>query len=1272
MGLQFTVPPMRFGEATHPGPASDFLRISTSNPSGLRTKESLLLEDGVGIHSVSETQLSHVTLPRARATLLACGRKLNRQVRALFGAPAPVRPTSQWAGTWTGVAQVSDFPAHLVRLPWTQGEWSTGRIMVAQHMVSGVAVLLASVYGFAPGPTFPDARQRTDKLLEAVTKEVVLGRKGIRIVAGDYNHDEGSLEQLSIWREQGWVEVQTLAQHRWAQAERPTCKHATKRDFLYLSPEAATLCHGVSVWDCFAEHSTVSATFAVSSVACRAMVWPLPSDIPWQEVDVERWTLQEHACPPLEQDPTGWMHQFAVSFEGSLNGHLTSKPDANLPSNCRGRSRRTAPQVRQEVQSFPKASRDGEEQLCHDFVSLEVRRWFSQVRRLQSLLHALRADKQTIDAQVYRASLWQAIKHAKGFRHGFPRWWSSRPVQLQSSPPAIPIALPPCLVAQAIFSDFRENFRKFEAWCIRHRGKILQSKYEEARTTLFRDLRSAPAPQVDIMQVERSYVVAEVDSSSSLVALDQPLDCRGFSTWHLNGQPVTISHPDGVLCEVDGVDVIGEADELTQTQILSSVDDIHQEFLSLWIPRWTKHVGLSSVDWQRVTAFAMAFLPSLQLSLPPISVESWMKQVKRLKVKAARGPDGWSRADLLTMPRQRTAALLEFLHKVESGAIRWPAQMTVGFVISLAKPGNRMDAQGFRPICLFSLIYRLWAGIRTRQVLRTLAPWLDSDAMGFIPEKEAAAMWTCVQCQIELGLQSGIAVSGYSTDVIKAFNNLPRDPLLAAALHLGIPDSVVTPWRHFLQDVKRYFKVRDCLSDPVQSTCGFPEGDPLSPLAMVISNTIFHAYMSAFCPCIRTLSYADNYSGVAQEARQVTKGLASAHACCDMLGLELDESKTFVWSTDATQRKAFKVLGFHVTTHARELGGALSFEARTHNAALVERGANLAPLWAALSRAKGPLQFRLSMLPAKFWAIALHGSLSCPFSDSHFAMLRSQAVKALHLKKAGVSPMLRLSLAPCMQADPGFYNLWSSLRDFRRLLSKLPGLLFDWKMFMAQFDGRLFQGPFSKMLHLFSTIHWTLLKPPRFADHEGLIHDLMRIPEALLLRLAEDAWLQHVSHCHRHRRTMQDLVGIESSLLGLDSAQLLPLDLARLASIQSGAFICPYQHAKFDNSLTGQCMICGVPDTVKHRIVDCPRFAAARAGKEDTLAGWDSLPVCVTHHLLMPADRKLRQLRQLLHHLPDTTEDFWSTAASNARQHLFTDGACTQCGVQNCGIVGRC
>ena len=204
-----------------------------------------------------------------------------------------------------------------------------------------------------------------------------------------------------------------------------------------------------------------------------------------------------------------------------------------------------------------------------------------------------------------------------------------------------------------------------------------------------------------------------------------------------------------------------------------------------------------------------------------------------------------------------------------------------------------------------------------------------------------------------MALQQGVPRSGFSTDIVKAFNGLPRLPLMAVARQLGIPERVLRPWSSFVASLQRRFQIRREVSAPIFSTSGFPEGCPLSPVAMVLGGLIFHTYQKAFLPELHSLSYADNWSGCGSSALQVVKGLHATECVCDMLTLELDQAKTFTWSTGHQDRLVLRAGGFTVVEHAKELGGFLSFSARTRNSGLYQRCEELLPLFKKLGALKG-------------------------------------------------------------------------------------------------------------------------------------------------------------------------------------------------------------------------------------------------------------------------------------------------------------------------------
>ena len=237
--------------------------------------------------------------------------------------------------------------------------------------------------------------------------------------------------------------------------------------------------------------------------------------------------------------------------------------------------------------------------------------------------------------------------------------------------------------------------------------------------------------------------------------------------------------------QVEGVDppVVGQVLEHVQT--LLSTADIHTEFVSAWSKRWQKHSATDPSTWSRILRFVEALMPTFDLQLPPLDLEMWRKAVRKFKARAARGPCGWSREDLLHLSASRTGELLDLLRLIEQGSIGWPFPMLVGFVCSLAKDNGKDGVDAFRPIVLYSMIYRCWAGLRSRQFLRALRRHLLPELLGFVPGREAEELWYSLQMQIELSCQASTELFGLSTDAIKAFNRLPRSPIMAIATKVG-------------------------------------------------------------------------------------------------------------------------------------------------------------------------------------------------------------------------------------------------------------------------------------------------------------------------------------------------------------------------------------------------------------------------------------------------------------------------------------------------------
>ena len=573
-------------------------------------------------------------------------------------------------------------------------------------------------------------------------------------------------------------------------------------------------------------------------------------------------------------------------------------------------------------------------------------------------------------------------------------------------------------------------------------------------------MKAERPPQLDTLVARSSFSVLAVDPSTQQVHLEGEPGVAGSSSFKAEGVYVRVEDVDGPVCKVSEEDlaVLHEGVEVEQEQFLSEPDSVFQEFIRLWRPRWNQHEDVGPEHWHRVLNFARFLTPIASFDFPAIHRDQWLQAVRKLKKQAARGPDGYARADLLNMAPSYVDQLLAFLHAVERGAADWPLQLLQGFVWAVDKQNQKTGADAYRPICVLSVIYRIWASIRTKQLLHALAPYLPDEQFGFVPGRETADLWFRLQARVELSCQQGMPLTGCVADVIKAFNGLPRAPLLQAAVRLGFPTSVLHPWASFISQVQRRFVMGQAVSEAVGSCSGFIEGDPLSVTAMTVASVLYHRYLHHFEPRIQHASYVDNLMLTANSVYLAARGHVLMESFWHMLGLQLDHCKTYFWATLRHDRKFLTALGMQVVEHCRELGGFLNFGPRRRIGALMHRVELLQPFWVILRRCRAPARQKWAAITTKLWPIVFHGTATCWMPEVQLDKLRTKMAWALGWTCSGAGPDLRALTEGPAELDPAYFQMW--VRDFRRLAPKCVGFRRDWEQFMLGFDGRGLLGRF--------------------------------------------------------------------------------------------------------------------------------------------------------------------------------------------------------------------
>ena len=1240
----------RIGEAAHPGP----FWLGTTNPSGLRRKEDAYFELPTGLWGISETHLTSLGQRHASSAIYRLGQEHHRSLQLLHGAPVAPRSATMMAGTWSGVSLLSDAILRPIELHWPNAEYSQGRIQMAQTWIGPWSMTGANIYAWSKGPTWPRALQLTNQMLDYLTQELVLSRDGPRFIMGDFNHPEDQLPCIAIWKQQGWVEVQAWAEQFHGRLPTPTSKHTNFLDRIYVSPELLPYLREVQTWDLFTDHIVLGACLDPPVQPHVQTTWPLPGHVPFHLVDRDAWA---RSCNEQTLSFSGTadeqFQRFGQTYEDSFDTFVKT-PHQTLPNQMRGRGQVIKPVSRPGQCPLLRPSRPGEVALAHSFVGRGVQKWFLQLRRLQSMKHALRAAKSTEQAQIYRAQLWRAIRKSSGFDPSFPVWWTQRPIRLQGTPSQVPLRVPTLSELEIIYLDFERNFKRFEAWHGKQRRELLQASLQAHQAKIFSLIKpSGKAPLRHLIDAQPLEVLAVSDDLTQLHLAEAveaspmlSLDIDGFHSqdFLVDGPVITLPR---ALSDIPS--------EVTVTRHWATAEQIHDRLKDFWRPRWWQDNLPSEADWTRVLNFCQSRLPHIEAQHQPITVDQWAAINSRYTPKSARGPDGYSHLDLKYMPQMLQQALVQQVNRWEQDGV-FPEALLPGFVHPLPKRLDSCKVEDYRPVIIFSTLYRSWSSLRARQELARLQHRVGRHQFGFIPEREPGQLWLMLQAHIEWATQQGLTRLGFVTDVQKAFEHLPRWPLFCLASQMGVSPHVIRLWNYFLTHMHRRFLLGSQIGDPMWSNNGLPEGCAMSCLGMALANLAFHEYMAHFSNQTIALSFVDNLELLASSLLDLQRGITCLQSWLDQWHLLLDGDKSYVWSNDAPTRTNSLILGWEVKTHAKDLGAPMVYGKQRSVQDQLLRLHSLDQLWPLLRILDAPTWKKMQLLRQAFWPRAFYGSAICCLGNQHIKTLRTKAVRAFKCARGGANPLIRLGLLNPPETDPGCFQLVQVVFTFRRIAQKQPFMRDLWTSYMMAFDGTLHNGPFSKLLEVLHAIGWSV-HPPHVHDHDGIGLDLTQCEPAALKRHLIDGWKQYAASQFASRRDVQGLHGIDGFVLDEVQKAFPAHQVATVQVLQDGTFLEPSRQQKYDAFQDGICPLCRQLDTLAHRAHTCPGRQALYDQYPDIQQQWDHLNTSLKLRLLPSRNPWYASFMKALSIYPGDVY-YASKPAATGDLHLFTDGSC--------------
>ena len=1289
----------RFGEALHPGPPpADTFTCAIANPTSLHQKSSSVC----ALHS-DLICLAETSAVSSVQTAFARGMR-QRGYCTYFGRPVPPLWEDAPEGTTVrgaagGVAITTCLPSRRSPAALPAPLLASTQCTEAFVRLGGLELRVLVLYGVPA--SHAHARESNNFLLQSAWERLTTNALPT-LIAGDFNCDVTSLPAWEQFQAKGYMTAQQAACRLLHVVLEPTCRDATSYDSFLIPPLLQGLLRHAHVMrdeHLFDAHHPLRLVFARPSAAPRIRRWCLPRS--WQDFPVDPATfegcymphvsrvdsvIQAVACQrDVDQAFTTW----AAAVEHAVDAAVRCQhqcdpikwPQPSLPRAHKGRCQPPKFRYRQGP-CLPRQGRTGDYMPAAECTSVKLRMRVRQCRRVQTFLAGMRkfaGCAVPCDAQVQQLFReWEAIVNAKGYGRKFSHWvlsWDCVTV-FPLDWPTLPwladllqlLQFDCTALAQA---ESTLRYRRFHY-------QIHEDATHGHSRQAFSKLRGPVKPSLScVANVESQQATARVVHSGE-VLFRVPRPCAyaaGREVRFCDSPGVVISaRDDGVQVAFDEVPAAVEGC-LTQTTHLVLASELHAGFRDYWSTFWLRDTADEARSLQSWTQFTslLARLPAPK-ALVQVDVDSlsaWRAVLRRSSARRATGPCGFAVGEIKSLP---DAALLQLAQLFRAAyPFGLPDFIMLGRVSVLAKVEFPCSFTHGRPITVLSALYRCWGSLVATQLLKAWATFLPAGICGGVPGRSSHDLSYQLQHALEVAYLSGEELTGFTLDLTKCFNLLPRCPMIRLIRHLGCPPDLAEFWGRCLGRMQRHTVFHGDTSCGIPSTTGLPEGDALAVVAAVALCWAQYHAVAEFG--LSPTMFVDNWSWTTESVELNAIGLAETQALTSALRLRVDWAKSFGWSVHDAGLQWWRAHGrslvppgatFQVLAQVRDLGAALRFRHLQLLGSMRDRLASGSDRLQRLGPEPRSVEQNAMLIQTSVWPAAFYGAEGHAIAAKRVHRLRSIAARALVGQYHATSPHLAMTLLSARVQDPECYLLTSALRALRRLWHVNPAAAQSLTDLACSSSGLACTaiGPATSLKVMLARNAWTI-KPD--GTVKGPCHVCLHLPTASSRDVAaavNEAWTHTVRAAVVHRNGMSQVGIPEPRLTCAVLAKFSVAEQKVLSRHVTGSFLAGAAKSLWAEPECFACPWCGAPDTKRHRFLECPTFSFVRGRHPmaiDTLRvdhpEWIHCPFAIR-----PASQDITSLIFARRPAPDWPHEQGARlrAAGYTRLTLFTDGTCAR------------
>lgn len=885
------------------------------------------------------------------------------------------------------------------------------------------------------------------------------------LIAGDFNQRIQTLTAWQAFLHRECCEGFDFASSVLGKTLPPTCRNATRFDSFIFHPFVGSLISDMWVGPAhvFADHSPIYAKFTISQGVSATPALFVPQD--WSTFDLDRATLRQQ-----------YIHQSSKSF---LSSHIHSPADAEHKlrlwsetvekSVCHTlqvmhqKDPLRCPQKRLPVHFFgrcqpprfvrPTPKRSARHDPAGGFnpsgepTSLKTCLKIRQTRRLASLFRqvtkqlAIYSSWQNIppDTRQNLSREWECIRRAQGFGRAWEYW-----ILHFDCVPLLPQGVPdlPMLHLFLPFTKHETDLSVRQEEKIRRAARkhlIQQDTKDKNGSLVFRALRETEQKVISGLPCPTQAEAKLIRLSKGSVRLLLTTDTH-FAPGPASFGPIRVvikTQDARLVCIETPTESLPVRAQLTQDQYTQDIDKLSHHFFQFWNPMWCRDTPAEADNldhWRDVIGEITQHIPRQ----PPVPLR-WddpdliAQSIDRLKPYKAPGVDGWRAQELKLLPPEAIIAdLAQIFHSI------WPFSFTsnqmLARVILLAKTSSPQTFSDGRPNTILGYLPRLASKLIADQLLDAWSQSWDPGIAGGLPFRAVKDITIQQQFLMEKAHATNRPIGGFTLDLVKAFNLIPRQVVRHLLTHFGASDQAISFWIRSLNKMKRMLQIHSKFSPAVASTTGAPEGDALSVCAMLTIAAAFFHRMSHIQ--VRPFTYADNWTFLSTSQRALFRALVSTLNFTSALRMKVDINKSWGWGTSKEMRQFWQcteLLFPHdqrtisVKHASKDLGCMLQYSKQIILGCIKDRMQAASRRLARLGKLHIPLRDKASKIQTAIWPLAFYGAESQCIGDTHFTLLRRQASDALVGPHKYASSFLALHMLCPQVEDPLLCHCYCSL-----------------------------------------------------------------------------------------------------------------------------------------------------------------------------------------------------------------------------------------------------